>query len=327
MTELKNRIEAILFASGKGVSEKDLAEYCESTPRKVVNQLKELQEEFLTRDGSLIISKHQDKWKLTVRSKYVSDIQHIASETELSGPILKTLAVIAFKSPVLQSEIIDVRGQSAYEHIKRLVGDKLITKEVEGRSYILKITEKFYNYFDVEGDEEIREVFESLRKQQQKITELEIIEIAKIQAEQEEKTQKELLGNLTVIPIESRTKERTEEDKKEEEDFLSSMDERLNSLGKRVEEQKLPQRVSEEESENNKENSDEMNVEDKENDDEKVKSEEQKTVETNIHQEKTNEKKQTTEKDKKEENYLDEIEKFADEKKKNDENNEKEKFI
>lgn len=334
MSELKNKIEAILFASGKGVSEQDLANYCESTPRKVLNQLKNLQEEFLKRDGSLIISKNQDKWKLTVRSKYVEDIQHIASETELSGPVLKTLAVIAFKSPVLQAEIINIRGQSAYEHIKRLFKDKLITKEEEGRSYILKITDKFYNYFDVKGDEEIREVFESLRKQQQKITELEIIEVAKRQEEQEKKAEQELLGNLTIIPIESRTKERTEEDKKEEETFLSNIDDRLNSLGKRVEEQELPKRVNEEDNENttfnNEETDDkEREKEGKKNDDEKTQNQEQETSEKDIHQEETHEEKQTTKKQENnsKENYLDEIEQFAEEKKQKDEEENKETFL
>jgi segregation and condensation protein B len=250
MSDLKNKIEAILFASGKGVSEDDLAKYCDSTPRKILNQVNALEEEFIKRDGSLIITKHNNKWKMTVRARYASDIQHIASETEFSGPILKTLAIIAFKSPVLQADIIAMRGQGAYDHVKALVKEKFITKEEEGRSYILKITDKFYNYFDVQGDEEIREVFEKLKKQQQKITELEIIEIAKSQEEDEKKIQQHMLGNLEIVETKPITREKTLEEKQKEESFLSRIDEQLQEASKRISSHELPAKsVNEEKAE------------------------------------------------------------------------------
>ena len=256
MDELQNKIEAILFASGKGVTEEDLAKFCEEKPNKIKKSLTKLSEKYQTMDGSLIISKHKDKWKLTVKGRYTQYIEKIVSETELPKTILKTLSLIAYKSPVLQSDIINMRGQSAYEHIKELVKEKLITKEESGRSYLLKITDKFYNYFDVEGDDEIRELFENLRKQQQKITELEIINIAK---EQEEK-EKKLLGNLEVVDSDGNSKnynqeekiepvrnEKTEEEIKAEKSFLKSIDSKIEELSKRVTKHELPKKQNEEE--------------------------------------------------------------------------------
>lgn len=257
MEELENKIEAILFASGKGVTETQLTEYCESKPAKVKKALEKLSKIYQERDCSLIVVKHNEKWKLTVRGKYTTHIQKIVSETELPRTILKTLALVAFKSPVLQADIINMRGQSAYDHIKELVKEKLVTKEESGRSYMLKITDKFYNYFDVEGDEEIRDLFENLRKKQQQITELEIINIAE---EQESKDkQGTTLGELKVVDsniegdheeifeekIIPRRNEKTEEEKQEEQSFLSDIDSRIGELSKRIENHELPKQTEE----------------------------------------------------------------------------------
>lgn len=264
MDELKNKIEAILFASGKGVEEERLAEYCEEKPAKIKNALGKLAEEYQVRDGSLVIVKHKDKWKLTVRGKYTQYIEKIVSETELPRTVLKTLALIAFKSPVLQADIVNMRGQSAYDHIKELVKEKLVTKDESGRSFVLKITDKFYNYFDVEGDEEIRDLFENLRKKQQQVTELEIINIA----EEQEKLENEesQLGNLEVVEsttntdhaeifedkIMPRRNEKTEEEKEEEETFLSDIENRIGELSKRIGSHELPKREEETQENNDK---------------------------------------------------------------------------
>ncbi len=266
MDELTNQIEAILYASGKGVSESNLADYCQSKPAKISKALKELQENLLERNGSLLITEHNDKWKLTVRGKYTQLIQDIVSETELPNPVLKTLAVVAYRSPVMQAEVVNMRGQSAYEHIKLLVKEKFITKDESGRTFILKITEKFYNYFDVEGDEEIREIFANLRKEQQKITELEIIAIEKGQDKTVENAgDQQKLGNLAIIDmnektgnetntiqeqeIQPRVKEKTEEEKKEEESFLNDIDKKIEEISKRIGKQELPKREMDKEKE------------------------------------------------------------------------------
>ncbi|MGM5480922.1 MAG: SMC-Scp complex subunit ScpB [Nanobdellota archaeon] len=256
--DFKNRIEAILYASGKGVNAEDLATYTSESKRKVNTALKKLREEYENRDSSLIVREHNGKWKLTVRGKYTEDVKNIVSETELAIAILKTLAVIAYKSPVLQSDIIDMRGQGAYDHIKELVKEKFVTKEKEGRSYLLKITEKFYDYFDVEGDEEIREVFDKLREEQASQQKLEVVEIDEKKQEEtpNENDSQQKLGGLEIVDTTDdkseenenqdpekilRQKEEEEKVKKEQEKtFLNDIDSRINSLSQRVQEHNIP---------------------------------------------------------------------------------------
>ena len=63
-----------------------------------------------------------------------------------SGP-LKTLSYIAFRQPVLQKRVIDVRGQHAYGHVKTLIEMGLIIAERSGRSIALRTTDYFADYF------------------------------------------------------------------------------------------------------------------------------------------------------------------------------------
>ncbi len=272
MSELKNKIEALLFASGKGLPVENIAEYCESKPAATKKVLQELHEEFKSREGSLVVEEHNNKWKMTVRGKYTEYIKKIVSETELPGPILKTLAVVAYKSPVLQSEIIHMRGQGAYDHIKQLAKQKFLTKDEEGRSYILRITEKFFNYFDVEGDQEIRDIFAALKEKEEERR-------ARIETEQQAHIQKQL-GGLEVVEsaketdhdeifdgsaLGPMTKQKSEEDVVQEKQFLSSMDSKIDEIAKRLDGHTLPKRKEEEESEETDENEEEKSEETQEN--------------------------------------------------------------
>ena len=271
MSELKNKIEALLFASGKGLPVEEIASYCEEKVSLIKKNLTILHKEFQEREGSLVVEEHNGKWKLTVRGKYTDHIKKVVSETELPGPILKTLAVIAYKSPVLQADIIHMRGQGAYDHVKQLAKQKFLTKDEEGRSFILRITDKFFNYFDVEGDQEIREIFSALKakegerraeakeqaalSQQQKLGELKIVESEK------EGDHEDIFDNTTMGSI---TKQRTDAELVEEKQFLSHMDSKIDEISARLDTHVLPKRQEENSSEN-EENSEKKEEEEEEN--------------------------------------------------------------
>ncbi|MFP4522997.1 MAG: SMC-Scp complex subunit ScpB [Candidatus Woesearchaeota archaeon] len=314
MADLQNRIEAILFASGKGVSEEDLANFCQSTPKTIHKYAKRLQEEYATRDTSLVISQHENKWKLTVRGKYLNDIKQITSETELSNSVLKTLAIIAFKSPVLQSTIIDMRGQGAYEHIKVLAKQKFLTKEDQGRTYVLKITDKFYNYFDIEGDDEIREVFDAMKKQQSRIIQEGIIAAEKEQAKRDSTSpqrQETIIGQIY-------TRQDAQEDKDKQNAFLEEIDTRLSKTSNRLDQDDITS-IKKAEDKPSEENS---KLEENKDEESKNTSDED---DSNNTFEKMPKKKSQESQDEKEHDYKKEIEEFANEE--NSKDQEKEKFI
>ena len=82
------------------------------------------------------------------------DIVEKLCPVELKPAVLRTLSVIALKEPIRQTVLKELRGSNAYEHVQELVEKGLIskTKDKNGRSYNLKTTPKFAEYFKLKGD-------------------------------------------------------------------------------------------------------------------------------------------------------------------------------
>lgn len=160
--DLKKQLEAALFASGRKMSVDELARLCRTTAAIVQQQLQELKAEYENKDSSLLLMDESDTWKLTVREQYAPVVQKIVAETELTRTMIETLAVIAWKAPVLQSNVIRIRTNKAYDHISALEKSGFITRERHGRSQMIKLTERFYKYFDVKSQEEVKEKFKGL---------------------------------------------------------------------------------------------------------------------------------------------------------------------
>ena len=159
MEELKLKIEAVLFAVGKEISPEKIASLTESEIVQVEEQLVILQTEYAQRDHSLQINHREDgMWKLTVRDAYIPLVSSIVESTEIDGALMQTLAVIAWKYPIVQSEIIKLRGSGAYEHMSNLVEQGFVAKEKFGRTYKVKLSQKFFEYFDLPS-EEAKEAF------------------------------------------------------------------------------------------------------------------------------------------------------------------------
>ncbi len=195
MSELKQQIEAILFAAGKKVSYEDLARLCNTDISAIKNEIAELKKDYEQRDSPLILSEEADGWKMTVREKYLSLVHKMLPETELSKSVLETLAVIAWKHPAMQSDVIKIRTNKAYDHIDELIERGFISKERKGRSYLIRITPKFNEYFELPNNEAIKKLFQDIQKH--------------IKLEETEESGKEKLGELEVFE-EEQTEEKKE---------------------------------------------------------------------------------------------------------------------
>src|SRR3989344_656802 len=151
--ENQKKVEAVLFAIGKEITEERIAALC-SLDQKEVNQiLQSLEKSYKDMDLSFYLVQKENGWKLTVRDKYVPLVSSIVTSTELEKPLMETLAVIAWKYPITQSDIVKLRNASAYEHMKQLEEQGFIAKEKFGRTFKVKLTKKFFEYFDLPSDE------------------------------------------------------------------------------------------------------------------------------------------------------------------------------
>lgn len=163
--DLKNRIEAILFSAGKKISLDDIAKHARMYDKELIKKiLFELQQEYESRNSPMMVVEEGDSWKLIVREKYLSYVKKIVGETELPKSTMETMAIIAWKSPALQSEIVEIRSNKAYNHIDDLEKTGFIIKERHGRSYLLKLSQKFFDYFDIKNEDEIKGKFERFKE-------------------------------------------------------------------------------------------------------------------------------------------------------------------
>ena len=153
MDDVEKKVEAVLFTVGKEITSERIASLCSLDVKKVDKIVAKLSKEYSGRDHSLQIAKKENGWKLTVRDEFVPLVSNIASSTELEKPLMETLAVIAWKYPVLQSEVVKLRHATAYEHMRELVNRGFIEKIRSGRTYKVKLTKKFFNYFDLPSEE------------------------------------------------------------------------------------------------------------------------------------------------------------------------------
>lgn len=149
---LKSKIEAVLFVTRKALSSQDIAEIVEDTAENVEEALLELIMDYSSRDGALEID-DEDGYILQTKEEHMDIVEKLVP-AELTQATLKTLAVIALKEPVRQSYVKELRGQSAYEHIDELVNKGFVVKkkDTNGRSFNLKTTTKFKEYFKLKGD-------------------------------------------------------------------------------------------------------------------------------------------------------------------------------
>lgn len=152
---LKHKVEAILYTLGKFITIEELARLVSATSEQIKEVLFQLKEEYSKRETSLTIQELDNKVKLNIKKEFGDIANKLLSDTDLDSPTTKTLAIIAYKQPVKQCEVIKMRGNKAYDHIKKLLESNLISSEKLGRTRLLKLTQHFYDYFDT-ADKELK---------------------------------------------------------------------------------------------------------------------------------------------------------------------------
>lgn len=166
-------VEAALYVAGRPL---DINELCLVLKTRSKNKTRKLTEtlirEYASRNGALeILELKDERYVLQLKSAYTPHVRRLVNRPLLSVGPLKTLSYVAYRQPVSQKRVIDVRGHHAYGHIKVLKEMGLIASERSGRSQLLKTTEYFADYFALSHDtaimkRELKHVFEEIPKQE-----------------------------------------------------------------------------------------------------------------------------------------------------------------
>jgi segregation and condensation protein B len=158
-------LEAALYIAGRPLNINELGQVLNSRSKKrVQTYLEELMKEYQNSRALEIISLKDERYVLQVKAEYTPLIKKLVNRPLLSSGPLKTLSYIAYRQPITQKRVIQVRGQHAYGHVKMLKDMGLIVTERSGRSLALKTTDYFADYFGLTQDmttlkRDLRKVF------------------------------------------------------------------------------------------------------------------------------------------------------------------------
>ena len=151
-------VEAALFLASRPLTRRALAKILDDVPLSYVDQLlADLQGAYADGATGIELVLEEGRALLRVKAAYVDRVAHLAPQQDIPQPVLRTLAVIAYNHPATQADVVRTRGNKAYEHIQMLEDSDFVAREKYGRSFKLKLTPKFFEYFDVDNLNKLRE--------------------------------------------------------------------------------------------------------------------------------------------------------------------------
>ena len=154
--ENSKKVEASLFIAGRFLTLPELVALTDVNPILLRKILSDLQDRYKT-SGIEIVQK-ENSWKMDVTQEYTYLVNKLATgSSEFGKAEQETLAIIAYKQPMKQSVLIKIRGNKAYDHIKKFVELGLINKKKMGHTAELSLSDIFYEYFHLTKGERFEE--------------------------------------------------------------------------------------------------------------------------------------------------------------------------
>lgn len=153
---LKLIIEALLFTADKPLRVRDILACVEDeTPANVREALNELRAEYDAMGRSFTLKEVAEGFQLRTQSEYAPYVVRMlkTSPARLSRAAMETLAIIAYKQPILRQEIERLRGVDAGGILRTLLEKNLVRimgrKNLPGKPIIYGTTKKFLEVFDL----------------------------------------------------------------------------------------------------------------------------------------------------------------------------------
>ena len=108
-------------------------------------------DDYAHRDGALEIVETVDGYCLQLKERYRFLVDMLIP-LDLGVGALRTLAAIALKGPISQTDLVDLRGSGAYQHVQELLTQGFVRKrkQSDSRSSLVQVTDKFYQHFEID---------------------------------------------------------------------------------------------------------------------------------------------------------------------------------
>lgn len=183
MEDIKNIIESLLFVAEAPLNIDHFKKAIpEAETRTIKDIIQVLQEEYESRDGGFIIHEVAGGYQFRTKPEYKEWIRRLfqPKPPRLSKPAMETLAIVAYRQPILRSEVEHIRGVNSGNTLRILLERKLIRvlgrREIPGRPLVYATTNKFLETFDLKNLKDLPSLKEiddlenkPVKPQQQKI--------------------------------------------------------------------------------------------------------------------------------------------------------------
>jgi segregation and condensation protein B len=181
--KLDRIIEALLFSAAKPLSvpemadalhnagpEDDLAfpnEFARTTNAEIAAALEELKIEYIAQHRAFQLVERAEGWQLASDSGFAPWVRQLfpgPKPVRLSAPALETLAIIAYRQPIMRADVEAVRGVTIEGVLQTLMERGLVKiagrAEVPGRPLLYGTTEFFLDHFGLRSLDELPNVEE-----------------------------------------------------------------------------------------------------------------------------------------------------------------------
>jgi len=164
--EILAKIEAVLFLAREPIPSRRLAQLAEIPEgTRVRGLVKKLNSRYDNHSNAFRVYEVAGGFQLRTRPCFVTWLARLHSvplEIRLSVPVLETLAVVAYKQPVLRATIEKIHGKQCGEILRQLMEQDLIKITGKsndlGRPFLYGTTKRFLQVFGINRIEELSEL-------------------------------------------------------------------------------------------------------------------------------------------------------------------------
>lgn len=158
-------IEAILFASGRALSERKLADLLGKKPEEISGILDSLQEKLSER--GVILQRYEKEVELVTHpeaAEYVSKVIKDEEQGELTRAALEALTILAYRGPMTRPELEQIRGVQSSMILRNLMIRGLVEQKEDMRlgQVTYAVTFDFLNHLGLKSIKDLPE-YEELR--------------------------------------------------------------------------------------------------------------------------------------------------------------------
>ncbi len=158
--KLKSVVEAALYMANEPVTIKQMSKMFNEEPEKIREVVEAFKKELGSSEHGIYVLETPRGYQIRVKPKLDPLVRKLTPYKDLGRGLLRVLALVAYKQPITQSEIVKVIGNRTYEYVKRLKERGLVNTIKQGRTKALVPTKEFANYFGLEKPEDIKKFFD-----------------------------------------------------------------------------------------------------------------------------------------------------------------------